>query len=76
MKQPKKLKKGPDLRKRLDAVRSAPEPDVTFTVTLPADVYRAVEAVAGGNLPAWIEQMLTDYVETEMTANEGGASHS
>jgi hypothetical protein len=70
MKQPKKLKKKPDLKKRLDAVRSAPEPDVSFTVTLPAYVYRSVEAVASGNVPEWVAQMLIDYVEGEIRADE------
>jgi hypothetical protein len=70
MKQPKKLKKKPDLKKRLDAVRSAPEPDISFTVTLPAHVFRSVEAVAGGNVPEWVAQMLVGYVEGEFRADE------
>lgn len=70
MKQPKKLKKKPDLKKRLDIVRTAPEPDISFTVTLPANVYRAVTASAGGNVPTWVAEMLIEYVEGEQLADE------
>ena len=59
-KQPKKLKKRPNLKQRLDAVRTAPEPDVTFTVTLPADVYRALAAFASGDVSAWAAQLLAE----------------
>lgn len=71
MKQPKKLRKQPDLKKRLDAVRTVPEPDVTFTVTLPADVYRSLEIVAGGNVPAWVAQMLIGVIEGDLLDEDG-----
>lgn len=74
MKQPKKLNKKPDLRKRLDAVRSAPEPDVSFSVTLPADIYHAIEAVASVPVGAWVAQMLVEAVEGGLLdEGEGGA---
>ena len=76
MKQPRKLKKKPDLKKRLDAVRSAPGPDVSFTVTLPAGVYRAIEAVASAPVSAWVTQMLVDYVEGEFRADVMMQEHS
>lgn len=65
MKQPKKLKKQQDLKKRLETVRSTPESDINFTVTVSAQVYRALEVIAGGDVPAWVAQMLTQYVEHE-----------
>jgi len=70
LKQPRKLKKKPDLKKRLDAVRDAPEPDVSFSLTLPAYAYRAIESVATGNVPEWVTQMLIAYVEGESVADE------
>lgn len=70
MKQPKKLRKRPDLKKRLDAVRTVPEPDVIFTVTLPADTYRSLETIAGAPVPAWVAQTLVEYVESEMETTE------
>src|SRR5690606_17617310 len=70
MKQPKKLKQRPNLKRRLDTVRTRPEPDVTFTVTLPAEVYRTLEGVAGGNVPAWVEQTLIEYVAGELRSDE------
>lgn len=71
MSQPKKPTKRPDLKKRLDIVRSAPEPDVSVSVTLPADIYRAIEAVATVPVGAWIAQMLVEAVEGGML-DEGG----
>ena len=44
---------------------------MTFSITLPATVYRAVESAAGGNLPEWIEQMLIEYVEVELPDTTG-----
>lgn len=63
MKQPKKLKKQPNLKKRLDTVRTVPEPDVTFTVTLPADVYRALEVMANGDVAELVAEILVVHVE-------------
>jgi hypothetical protein len=71
MKQPRKLKKQPDLKKRLDAVRTVPEPDVSFTVTLPASVYRSLEVLAGGNVPAWVAQMLVEADESGLLDEDG-----
>lgn len=65
MKQPRKLKKQPDLKKRLDAVRITPEQDVNFTITVQADIYRALEVIANGSVPEWVAQMLTEHVEHE-----------
>lgn len=68
----KKSTKRPDLKKRLDVVQSAPEPDVNVNVTLPADIYRAIEAVASVPVGVWIAQMLSEAVASDMP-DEGGA---
>lgn len=72
MNQPKKLKKQkPDLKRRLDAVRAAPEPDIRFSVTIPADVYRALAATAGGDVGLWVAQMLVEAVEGGLLDEDG-----
>ena len=70
MKQPKKLRKQPDLKHRLESVEPTSAPDVTFAVTLPEAIYRAIEAMAGSDIEGWVRAVVIEAVEGEIASDE------
>ena len=70
MKQPKKVKKQPDLKRRLEQAAPAQEEDVAVTILLPPSIVRSIEAIAGKDIAGWVRDMVVDVVEGEIAANE------
>ena len=61
-------KKQPDLKKRLDHIRSEPEAPVLITLALDADLYRALAvraAESGQSLETFVAALLAAQVEAE-----------
>jgi len=61
------MKKGADLKKRLDTLRQEPEPPIAVTLHLDADLYRSLKSLAvRDNQPieTWIAQLLSQYTNS------------
>ncbi len=70
MNPPKKIRKQPDLKRRLEQVVPSQEQDVVVTVALPPSIYRAIEAMAGSDVEGWVRAVVIDAVEGEFAADE------
>ncbi len=70
MKAPGKIRKQPDLKRRLEQVAPAQEQDVVVTVALPPSIYRAIEAMAGSDVEGWVRAVVIAAVEGEFAADE------
>lgn len=69
MKPPKKIRKQPDLKRRLEEVAPTQEQDAVVTITLPPSIYRAIEAIAGSDIGEWVRAVVIDAVEGEFAAD-------